>query len=194
MKRILYIAIIAVLATSCSVFQKYSRPEISTNNLYGEGITVADTVTIADIRWQEFFTDKHLQKLIEQGLQNNPDMQVAAQRIVAAEATLRSAKLAFIPGFSFNPSYQASTAPSSSYSLPVAASWEIDIAGKILNNKRSAQSAYEQSRLYRQSVQTSLISAIANSYYTLLMLDAQLATSRSTAASWKENVRIMKAM
>jgi outer membrane protein TolC len=43
-------------------------------------------------------------------------------------------------------------------------------------------------------VQTSLISAIANSYYTLLMLDAQLATSRSTAASWKENVRIMKAM
>ena len=194
MKRILYIAIIAVLATSCSVFQKYSRPEISTNNLYGEGITVADTVTIADIRWQEFFTDKHLQKLIEQGLQNNPDMQVAAQRIVAAEATLRSAKLAFIPGFSFNPSYQASTAPSSSYSLPVAASWEIDITGKILNNKRSAQSAYEQSRLYRQSVQTSLISAIANSYYTLLMLDAQLATSRSTAASWKENVRIMKAM
>lgn len=194
MKRILYIAIIAVLATSCSVFQKYSRPEISTNNLYGEGITVADTVTIADISWQEFFTDKHLQKLIEQGLQNNPDMQVAAQRIVAAEATLRSAKLAFIPGFSFNPSYQASTAPSSSYSLPVAASWEVDITGKILNNKRSAQSAYEQSRLYRQSVQTSLISAIANSYYTLLMLDAQLATSRSTAASWKENVRIMKAM
>lgn len=187
------------MVSSCSVFGKYSRPEISTENIYGKDIHEAeiattDTVTIADICWQEFFKDKHLQRLIEQGLNNNPDMQTAAQRIAAAEATLRSAKLAFIPGFSFNPQFRATTGSSASYSPPIAASWEVDITGKILNSKRSAQSAYEQSRLYRQSVQTSLISAIANSYYTLLMLDAQLATSRSTAASWKENVRIMKAM
>ena len=194
MKKVLYILIATLVTTSCSVFQRYSRPEISTENLFGDSITTTDTVTIADIGWQEFFTDKYLQKLIEQGLQNNPDMQIAAQRINSAEATLRSAKLAFIPGFSFDPSYKATTAPSSSYSVPIVASWEIDITGKILNNKRSAQSAYEHSRLYRQSVQTSLISAITNSYYTLLMLDAQLAISRSTAASWKENVRIMKAM
>ena len=186
------------MVSSCSVFGKYSRPEVSTENIYGKDIHEAeiattDTVTIADICWQEFFKDKHLQRLIEQGLNNNPDMQTAAQRIAAAEATLRSAKLAFIPGFSFNPQFRATTGSSASYSLPIAASWEVDITGKILNSKRSAQSAYEQSRLYRQSVQTSLISAIANSYYTLLMLDAQLATSRSTAASWKENVRIMMA-
>ena len=199
MKRVLYIVTAALLVSSCSVFGKYSRPEISTENIYGKDIHEAeiattDTVTIADICWQEFFKDKHLQRLIEQGLNNNPDMQTAAQRIAAAEATLRSAKLAFIPGFSFNPQFRATTGSSASYSLPIAASWEVDITGKILNSKRSAQSAYEQSRLYRQSVQTSLISAIANSYYTLLMLDAPLATSRSTAASWKENVRIMKAM
>ena len=199
MKRVLYIVTAALLVSSCSVFGKYSRPEVSTENIYGKDIHEAeiattDTVTIADICWQEFFKDKHLQRLIEQGLNNNPDMQTAAQRIAAAEATLRSAKLAFIPGFSFNPQFRATTGSSASYSLPIAASWEVDITGKILNSKRSAQSAYEQSRLYRQSVQTSLISAIANSYYTLLMLDAQLATSRSTAASWKENVRIMKAM
>lgn len=199
MKRVLYIVTVALLVSSCSVFGKYSRPEISTENIYGKDIHEAeiattDTETIADICWQEFFKDKHLQRLIEQGLNNNPDMQTAAQRIAAAEATLRSAKLAFIPGFSFNPQFRATTGSSASYSLPIAASWEVDITGKILNSKRSAQSAYEQSRLYRQSVQTSLISAIANSYYTLLMLDAQLATSRSTAASWKENVRIMKAM
>ena len=199
MKRVLYIVTAALLVSSCSVFGKYSRPEITTENIYGKDIHEAeiattDTVTIADICWQEFFKDKHLQRLIEQGLNNNPDMQTAAQRIAAAEATLRSAKLAFIPGFSFNPQFRATTGSSASYSLPIAASWEVDITGKILNSKRSAQSAYEQSRLYRQSVQTSLISAIANSYYTLLMLDAQLATSRSTAASWKENVRIMKAM
>ena len=141
MKKVLYFLIATLVTTSCSVFQRYSRPEVSTENLFGDSVTTTDTVTIADIGWQEFFTDKYLQKLIEQGLQNNPDMQIAAQRINSAEATLRSAKLAFIPGFSFNPSYQASTAPSSSYSLPIVASWEVDIKGKILNNKRSAQSA-----------------------------------------------------
>ncbi len=194
MRRVLYIVTLAILATSCSVYQRYSRPDISTENLYGEGVNSSDSTTIADIRWQEFFTDVHLQKLIEQGLANNPDMQTAAQRVLAAEATLRTARLAFLPGFSFNPSFTASSAASTSYTLPINASWEVDITGKILNNKRSAQSAYEQSHLYRQSVQTSLVSAIANSYYTLLMLDAQLEISRTTAASWKENVRIMKAM
>jgi outer membrane protein TolC len=184
MRRVLYIVTLAILATSCSVYQRYSRPDISTENLYGEGVNSSDSTTIADIRWQEFFTDVHLQKLIEQGLANNPDMQTAAQRVLAAEATLRTAKLAFLPGFSFNPSFTASSAASTSYTLPINASWEVDITGKILNNKRSAQSAYEQSHLYRQSVQTSLVSAIANSYYTLLMLDAQLEISRTTAASW----------
>jgi NodT family efflux transporter outer membrane factor (OMF) lipoprotein len=46
----------------------------------------------------------------------------------------------------------------------------------------------------RRGVQTRLIATIANSYYTLLMLDSQLAISRTTAANWKENVRIMRAM
>jgi outer membrane protein TolC len=63
-----------------------------------------------------------------------------------------------------------------------------------INAKRRAEASLEQERLYRRSVQTALVAAIANNYYTLLMLDAQLRASRSTSASWKDNVRIMKAM
>jgi outer membrane protein TolC len=63
-----------------------------------------------------------------------------------------------------------------------------------INTKRRAEASLEYNRLYRRSVQTALVSAIANNYYTLLMLDAQLRVSRSTSASWKENVRTMKAM
>lgn len=198
MKKIVYLLLLTMVATGCSVYQKYSRPELPTDNLFGSNVATKDTLTIADISWRDFFTDKHLQSLIEQGLANNPDMQSAAQRVIAAEATLRSAKLSFIPSFAFNPSYSLNApignSSTSSYTLPVSASWEVDITGRILNSKRSAQSAYEQSHLYSQSVQTALIAAIANSYYTLLMLDAQLDVSRTTAASWKENVRIMKAM
>ena len=194
MKRIFLILSIATLLSSCSIYKKYSRPEeISTKNLYGD-VEKADTTTMADISWREFFTDKHLQGYIEQGLKNNIDMQLASERISQAELALQSARLAFIPSFGFEPQISTGLGKSFAYSLPVKASWEIDIMARNINAKRRAEATLEYNRLYRRSVQTALVAAIANNYYTLLMLDAQLRVSRSTSASWKENVRIMKAM
>ena len=194
MKKILLILGIATLFTSCSIYKKYSRPEeISTKGLYGN-IENADTTTIADISWREFFTDKHLQGYIEQGLKNNIDMKLAAERVSQAELALQSAKLAFIPSFGFEPQISAGLNSSFAYTLPIKASWEIDILARNINAKRKAEATLEYNRLYRRSVQTALVSAIANNYYTLLMLDAQMRISRATSASWKDNVRTMKAM
>ena len=197
MKKIVLIVSLAMILTSCSIYKKYSRPEeISTDKLYGN-VEKADTTTMADISWRDFFTDKHLQGYIEQGLKNNIDMRLAAERVSQAELALQSARLAFIPSFSFEPSIGVSANPRSaqfSYTLPVKASWEIDIMARNINAKRRAEANLEYNRLYRRSVQTALVAAIANNYYTLLMLDAQLRVSRSTSASWKENVRTMKAM
>ena len=197
MKKLILIVSIAAMFASCSIYKKYSRPEeISTANLYGN-IEKADTTTMADVSWREFFTDKHLQEYIEQGLKNNIDMQIAAERISQAELSLQAAKLTFIPSFNFEPYGNVSINPSAAnfaYSLPIKASWEIDIMARNINAKRRAEATLEYNRLYRRSVQTALVAAIANNYYTLLMLDAQLRISRSTSASWKENVRIMKAM
>ena len=197
MKRIVLIISVATLFASCSIYKKYSRPEeISTNKLYGN-IEKADTTTMADISWREFFTDKYLQGYIEQGLKNNIDMRMAAERVSQAELALQTARLAFIPSFGFEPQIgvNASQAGNSySFSLPIKASWEIDIMARNINAKRRAEAALEYNRLYRRSVQTALVAAIANNYYTLLMLDAQLRVSRATSASWKDNVRTMKAM
>lgn len=197
MKKILLILGIATLFTSCSIYKKYSRPEdISTDKLYGN-IEKADTTTMADISWRDFFSDKYLQGYIEQGLKNNIDMRLAAERVSQAELALQAARLAFIPSFGFEPSAGVSLAPQSSqfsYTLPIKASWEIDIMARNINAKRRAEASLEYNRLYRRSVQTALVSAIANNYYTLLMIDAKLRISRSTSASWKENVRTMKAM
>lgn len=189
----------ATLATGCSVYRNYSRPEtISTDNLFGEGVETADGTTLADIDWRDFFTDEHLQRLIEQGLANNCDMKIAAQRIIESEAALRTARLSYYPSFAFAPSVATNNyvnhSASQNYQLPVTASWEVDIAGRLWNGKRRAQAAYEQSKIYRKSVQTQVVASIANCYYTLLMLDAQLDVSRMTAKTWKENVRTIKAM
>lgn len=83
---------------------------------------------------------------------------------------------------------------SRTYTLPVTASWELDIFGKLRNAKRQAKAAYAQSEDYQQAVYSSLIANIANNYYTLLMLDEQLAISRETAASWKETVASTQAL
>jgi outer membrane protein TolC len=111
---------------------------------------------------------------------------------------LQSARLAFIPSFGFEPQaglgVAANLGKSYSYTLPVKASWEIDIMARNINAKRKAEASLEYNRLYRRSVQTALVSAIANNYYTLLTIDAKLRVSRSTSANWNENVRTMKAM
>ena len=162
-------------------------------------MTTTDTLTIAHIPWREFFTDVKLQSLIEEGLQNNSDLRVATLRIDEANAALRTARLSYIPSFSFSPSGTLSLGDnfhslSSSYKVPIDISWELDLAGRLFNKKHKAKVAYEQSLVNRRAVQTRLVASIANQYYTLLMLDSQLAISRTTAANWKENVRIMRAM
>ncbi len=204
MKHTFEILLAAVLlATSlsgCSIYKKYQRPEsISTDNLFGENVVLTDTLTMADIGWRDLFTDPCLQSLVEQGLTNNSDMRIAAERITEAEAALRTARLAYVPTAAFDATYGTSGytggyASTQNYQLPFSASWEVDAAGRLWNGKYRALAAYEQSRIYRRSVQTRVIASIADAYYTLLMLDAQLAVSETTAASWKENVRIMRAM
>ena len=115
-----------------------------------------------------------------------------------AQALLTASKLAYLPSISLTPqgtirSVEGSSA-TKSYDLAASADWEIDIFGRITNAKREAKSVLEQSEAYRQAVQTQLVATIANSYYTLLMLDKQLEISRSTAEIWAENLRVMKAL
>ena len=196
MKRLIILSLTLVLLAGCGVYRKYERSELPAENLFLNSET-QDTATIATIPWQEFFTDTHLRALIEQGLRQNTDFRVARLRVEAAEAVLRNARLAYLPAISLNPEASVSQFDGSrakSYNLAVAANWEIDLFGKVTNAKRGARSALEQSRTYRQAVQTQLVATIANSYYTLLMLDNQLAISRQTYESWTETERTLEAL
>lgn len=80
------------------------------------------------------------------------------------------------------------------YDLAAAAEWEVDLFGKLLNEKRGAAAALAGQEAYRQAVETQLVATVANSYYTLLMLDRQLEITRSTSEVWAENVRVMEAL
>lgn len=199
MKRIL-IATVLLLCAGCSVYKEYTRPELpELGGLYGQ-VEESDTVSLADRGWRSFFTDPLLRDLIARGLENNPQMKTASQRVLEAEASLQAARLALLPALDLAPavSYGQSQVryggSALGYGISPAASWEVDLRGSLTNARRKALAAFERSGVWYRSVQTELVASIARAYYTLQMLDAKLAISRKTADSWKENVRIMKAM
>lgn len=200
MKRKVTIYIMAICSlSSCHIYKSYERPKLSVDSLYRKpDVPQVDTLNLGNLSWREIFTDPKLQNIIEQGLKNNTDLQIARLRIKEAETALLSSKLAYLPGISLAPQGTISSfdkhSAAKSYQLPVTASWEIDLFGSLLNAKRKVKAALEQSEAYRQAVQTQLIASIANSYYTLLMLDRQLQISEITAENWRESVRTMREM
>ena len=200
--KIMLFASASLLMTSCGLYNKYERPDVDTNGLVRDVVSNTDTLAVSDttsfgnLPWSEVFTDPKLQSLIETGLANNTNLLNAALNVKMVEDQLMVAKLAFIPGFTFSPqgtvaSWDGNKA-SKTYSLPVTASWSVDLFGNLLNVKRSAQMSLLATKDYQQVVQTKVISNIANMYYTLLMLDKQLHVVNDMTKLTEETWNIMK--
>lgn len=198
MKKFIILTTTAAMLSSCGIYTKYKPAETVPDSLYGAKVEVADTVNFGNSDWKEVFTNPYLQTLIEQALQNNTDYQSAQLRIEESKATLLASKLAFLPSFALAPQGTISSfdgqKATKSYQLPVTASWELDIFGRMRNSKKQAQALYAQSIDYKQAVRSQLIASVANVYYTLLMLDEQLALSQETELAWKETVASARAL
>lgn len=204
MKKLIYLLCATALLSSCHIYKSYDRPDdIQAAGLYRDTVSTADTLAsdtanFGNLPWREVFTDPQLQTLIEQALENNTDLQTAYLKVKEAEAALLVGKLAYAPALALSPQGTISSfdkgAATKTYSLPITASWELDLFGKYLNAKRGAKATLMQTVAYRQAVQTQIISGVANLYYTLLMLDLQLSITEETADIMYRNVETMKAM
>ena len=193
----------ALLLSSCGLYNKYERPSVDTEGLIRDPLSPTDTLAVApqdtasfgNLPWRSVFTDPQLQQLIEQGLERNTNLQNAALTVKMYETMLTAAKLAFLPAITLG-SQQAMgsiatlhTSPSvetKSYSIPVSASWTLDLFGNILSQKRSTQMKLLGYKDYQMAVRAQVISGIANSYYTLLMFDEQLRIVKEMSKMAKE--------
>ncbi len=196
MKRIIICSIITVALSGCS-YRNYQAIEKVDDKLFGETFIPTDTTSIASLPWRELFTDKYLQQLIDTALVRNTELRTAHLRVEQAEATLLNARLSYLPsvGLSAEGSlnrWDGTTAKS--YNVGAAASWEIDIFGKLTAAKREANASLEAGQAYEQAVQTTLISTVASTYYTLLMLDEQLAINEETLKSWNQTVHTLRSL
>lgn len=198
MKKLLLLTAVSALMSSCGIYTRYHAETTAPDDLFGEDVVTTDTTSLGNVDWHELFTDPYLQDLINQALETNADYLSAQFRVEEAKATLMAAKLAYLPSFAFAPSGTVSSfdhgKASQTYSIPVTASWQLDIFGSLRNARKQSKALYAQSQDYEQAVRAQLIANVANVYYTLLMLDEQLMLSEQTAESWEETVRSARAL
>lgn len=197
-----YIATITLgisMLGSCGVYKKFSLPEDENNIVseYAKAQDIAiDSTTFGNLQWQKVFTDPMLADLINRALENNVNLQNAKLNVDIAQAQLKGAKLSYLPSLALAPSgSMASFAGSDyigTYQIPLAASWEIDIFGKLLNNKRGAQATVDQTKAYNQAVRSQIIGGVANCYYTIATLQRQIELNKETARLWAESLEVMK--
>jgi len=197
-----------ILTLNACVTKKYERPQVNSEGLYRDKNTT-DTTTMADLPWKTLFSDTTLQSLIQRGINENLDLKQAIERIKISEATLRQSRAAFLPSLqadvSVTDAKQAAAAlnfpagininlETQTYRAQLSTAWEADIWGKLGSAKRSAFATLLQSDAAKRAVQTQLIATIANSYYTLLALDKQLAITEQTIKIRRQDVETMKAL
>lgn len=197
-----------LLLGSCGLYNKYERPDVDAKGLIRDVTSDADTLAVQDttsfgnLPWREVFTDPQLQALISQGLEKNSNLLNATLTVQMYEQMLKASKLAFLPAVTIGSSQSAMgsittlhTDPSMTtkgYSIPVTASWTLDLFGNILSQKRSTQMKMLGMKDYQMAVRAQVVSGIANAYYTLLMLDQQLAIVTKMSEMAKETHEMMK--
>jgi len=202
-RSVLFISLIVLIVTSCKVTQSYEAPSIGTAGLFRDS-TSPDTNTIANLKWNEVFTDTTLQRLIGEGIANNLNLQIAITRIQQAEAYYQQSRAAFLPTLNlttgitrskFSAGQGFGARPSiTSYQLNGATSWEADIWGRLGSSRRANLASWLQSEAAARAVQTGLVSTIANYYFTLLALDQQLLITQQTVYNWDTTVVTMRAL
>jgi len=196
--------IAATLLSSCGLYNTYERPGVNATGLIRDVVIDTDTLQVnsdenfGQLPWREVFTDPQLQSLIEKALENNTDLRNAALNVKMMEDMLQVAKLAYLPSVAIAPQGTISrvqmdgATATKTYQLPVSASWNVDLFGNILSQKRSAQVKLLATRDYQVAVRTKIICGIANLYYTLMMLDEQLAIVTDMESLVKETWDMMK--
>ena len=220
---VLTVAAAAVLS-ACTMEPHYSRPATAgpmPATWNGNAAGKADTASVEDIGWRQFFPDPVLQRLIELALANNRDLRVAVLNVQAAQAQYRIQRADLFPtveasgleeierypsGVIGGSSTSTTGSASSASSTPVPGgqtirlyevgigftSYEIDLFGKIRSLKHEALEKYFQTEETQRSSQLTLVAEVASAYLAVLADESVLKVTRDTLDSQTASYKLIK--
>jgi len=195
------VALVALLATGCTLGPKYQRPAIAVPPAYRGASATAPSaaVSFGDEKWWEVFQDPQLQALIRTALKQNYDMRIAATRILQAQAQLGIARGNQLPtAGAIAAGNDQRVARSSlfraydtSYNeLGLGFQWDLDFWGKYRRATEAARDELLANQWAQQQVTSSLVASVASAYFVLRAQDLQLHISQRTLASDQDSLRL----
>ncbi len=201
LKNMIAVAAVGMMLTGCGIYNKYEQKVETPADAFGasQDLKVANSeTTIAQTSWREFFTDPMLQQLIEQALANNTDLNSARLAVEKSEASLKAARLAYLPALYFSPSGTIASfdggKASKTYDIPLQLSMDIDVFGSITNKKRAAKAVMLQAKMREEAIRANLVSTTAQQYFLLQVLDRQLEILTQTDELWNASLETEKSL
>jgi len=191
--RAIIASVVLALLTGCSLIPSYTRPALPVSSRYPIGADAKGLTDAPDIGWRDFFADPVLADLIALSLANNRDLRVAIENVAGAQAQYRSAHANLFPAIDATASGQFQRVPAgasgfaapehiNAYSLGLsAASYELDLFGKIRSQAAQARETFLSNAETRESMQISLVAQIASEYLTWLADRDSIRVSADTA-------------
>ncbi|MEY3280214.1 MAG: hypothetical protein RL674_199 [Pseudomonadota bacterium] len=206
---------IAGLTGCSSLNTALSIPEKTLPDTFTQTVDKNEGITVASVNWREYFTDNNLQNLLDEAVKNNPDLQMALQRIEISRSSVKLANGALLPQVSLNvggsvrrfglytmdgagnSTTQITPGQTIPTNLPdmylgMQSSWEIDIWEKLRHQRESAISTYLASVEGTNFVISTLVADVASYYTELLALDNELALVQQTITKQQEALEVIQ--
>ncbi len=192
--RIVFSLLCLAAMVSCGVKKHCKQPELNLPDQIVRGID-ADSVTIADLRWWEYYGDTLLCRIIEKTLANNKEMLAAAARVEQMRQLYRIDKANFAPelgitAYGDDERYQYyDSDPKREVELALKGniSWEIDLWGSLRWAKKKGEAEFLNTLENQRAMQMLLVSEVASAYFRLVALDNELAIVRRTLTTRGES-------
>ena len=187
---------LAALLAGCSFMPTYERPAAPVAAQWpGQAETTPAAQPVADIAWQDFFSDARLRALVEQALANNRDLRVAVLNIEQARAQYRIQRADRLPtigvGASGSRTPQGNGESLTAYQAGLTlSSWELDFFGRVASLSEAALAQYLATEEGRKAAQISLVASVANTYLAILADEELLALTRQTLATREDSAKL----
>jgi len=195
----------------CTVGPKYKTPTVQTPVSYKETkdwkVATPQDAAVRE-KWWEIYNDPQLNSLEEQVNVSNQSIAAAAANFLEARALVKEARSQYFPTVSTAPTitnerqnvFRTSTATTTSnpsftnYSLPVDASWEPDLWGRVRNTVRANVAGAQANAADLQNTKLSIQAELAVDYFQLQGQDALIKLLDETVAAYQESLRLNRVL